>query len=798
MKPIGRENLIQQRAHWLWREFLVASLLLSVLATTRTSLCAPAPTTVLSPTPAIKTVGLTNDPLCAPGTTNLLRPQQAGTRRMVERLAKIRDEADPRLNPFLSAEAVPMLRAALASAKTPQQIVAIRPMLAEQLLQAGQSEAALQEFDAHVDFVKKLGAQLDSKQRSLLDVYRALCYLRIGEQENCLTNHTSDSCLLPIREGGVHKLTRGSQGAVKILSEHLERYEQDLRARWLLNIAHMTLGEYPDKVPAKWLIPPKTFESDYDIKRFPDIAGAVGLDVENLSGGCVVEDFDGDGFLDLMISSISLSGQLRLFHNNGDGSFTERTAEAGLTGLFGGLNLIQTDYNNDGFPDVLVLRGAWMGAGGHHPNSLLRNNGDGTFDDVTEEAGLLSLHPKQAAVWFDFNGDGWVDLFVGNESSNAEEIHPCELYRNNGDGTFTECAAESGLAVKAFIKGAASADYNQDGRPDLFLSDRVGGNFLFRNAGPIEPGASPKSKWKFTNVTSAAGVEEPMHSFATWFFDYDNDGWPDLFVAGYSIRDVGDVCADYLDLPHSAERARLYHNNHDGTFRDVTKEAGLYKVIHAMGCNFGDLDNDGWLDFYAGTGDPDIGTLIPNRMFRNADGKRFQEVTTSGGFGHLQKGHAIAFADLDNDGDQDVFEQMGGAYSGDTYRNALYLNPGHGNHWLTLNLEGVRSNRAALGARIRVIVATAEGERSIYKTVSSGASFGASPLRQEIGLGQANAIRSVEIFWPATGKTQIIADLSIDRFYKIREGDQAAIAWNLKTFQLPTKTIPGQHLHARE
>ena len=167
-----------------------------------------------------------------------------------------------------------------------------------------------------------------------------------------------------------------------------------------------------------------------------------------------------------------------------------------------------------------------------------------------------------------------------------------------------------------------------------------------------------------------------------------------------------------------------------------------------MGANFGDLDNDGWLDFYLGTGDPSLSTLIPNRMFRNADGKFFQDVTTSGGFGHIQKGHGISFADFDNDGDQDIYEVMGGAYAGDNYRNVLFLNPGHGNHWITLKLEGIRSNRAAMGARIRVTVQTAQGERSIYKTVSTGGSFGASPLRQEIGLGQAKAIRSVEIFWP--------------------------------------------------
>src|SRR5690606_27936965 len=136
------------------------------------------------------------------------------------------------------------------------------------------------------------------------------------------------------------------------------------------------------------------------------------------------------------------------------GSFTERTAESGLLGLIGCLNVVHADYNNDGYVDVLVLCGAWLGELGQHPNSLIRNNGDGTFTDVTEEAGLLSFHPTRAATWFDFNGDGHLDLFIGNESTPGENVHPSELYRNNGDGTFTECAKTHGAALVGFIKAA--------------------------------------------------------------------------------------------------------------------------------------------------------------------------------------------------------------------------------------------------------------------------------------------------------------------------------------------------------
>ena len=516
-----------------------------------------------------------------------------------------------------------------------------------------------------------------------------------------------------------------------------------------------------------------------------------------MSGGVIMEDFDHDGFLDLMVSGSGLRSQLRYFHNNGDGTFTELTGAAGLTGLMGGLNLIQGDYNNDGWSDVLVLRGGWLGKDGRYPNSLLRNNGDNTFTDVTEEAGLLSFHPTQSAVWFDYNGDGWLDIFIANESvPGSGEADPCELFRNNGDGTFTECAAENGVAVVDWIKAVVTGDFNNDGRPDIYLSSLRGPNRLLRNDGPAGADHSPRAPWHFTDVAVAAGVTEPIKSFSCWFFDYDNDGWLDLFVTGYSITDAGDILADYLGIaPATAERARLYHNNRDGTFTDVTKPAGLYKILHAMGANFGDLDNDGWLDFYVGTGDPALGTLIPNRMFRNDGSGHFQDVTTSGGFGQLQKGHGIAFGDLNNDGTQDIYSHLGGALTGDHYPSQLFANPGHGNHWVKLKLEGVQSNRPALGARIKVVARTAAGEREIHRVVGSGGNFGASPLQQEIGLGQATEIVRVEIFWPKTGKTQVIRDLTLDRCYAIREGDGGAREIVLKSFAWPTSSSAPVHHH---
>ncbi len=715
-----------------------------------------------------------------------------GTRRMAALLAKLADDADanPQQNAFWNHKRAEALRLLVAQQTDKAKEAETRFTLAIELLRAGHTKEAIEEF-------LRLRQQLSSPEvkgtlaiRAELPVLLGTAYLRMGEQDNCIGNHNVESCLFPLRPAGVHTLQKGSRMAIDQFRSVLASDPGNLTAQWLLNIAYMTVGEYPDKVPEDLLIAPELFKSDYDIKRFVDVAPGLGIARSGLAGGAVMEDFDGDGYLDVMVSSSGLRDQLRYYHNNADGTFTDRTAEAGLTGITGGLNLVQADYNNDGYPDVLVLRGAWMKRGGRHPKSLLRNNGNGTFEDVTENAGLLGFHPTQTAAWADYDGDGWLDLYVGYESE-EDDRHPCELFHNNRDGTFTEVAAAAGVANVGYVKAVVWGDYNNDGRPDLYLSRLGLPNVLYRNDGP----AGPSKTWKFTDVSSQAGVEQPRDSFPAWFWDYDNDGWLDIFVSGWRApNSVADVAADYMGLPHEGETPRLYHNNHDGTFSNVATAAKLNKLLVAMGSNFGDLDNDGWLDFYLGTGAPDLAMLIPNRMFRNASGKFFQDVTTSGGFGHLQKGHAVAFGDIDNDGDQDIYETMGGAYTGDTYWNVLFLNPGHGNHWITLKLEGVLSNRSAIGSRIRVSVESPEGDREIFATVGSGGSFGASSLQQEIGLGNARAIREIEVRWPASGRRQNLRNVPMDQILKIKEDVDTFVVLKLKKLDL-AKAAARQSTH---
>ncbi len=614
-----------------------------------------------------------------------------------------------------------------------------------------------------------------------------VAYMRRGETENCCLRNTADSCVLPIRGGGIHVQQGPSKQAISYFSRVLENtttYESlHLAVRWLLNIAYMTIGGYPEQVPKAYLIPRTAFESDENIPRFMNIAPKLGLDTFDLSGGAIVDDFDNDDYLDIVTSTWDTRGQMHFFKNNRDGTFSDVTHEVGLTGVYGGLNMVQADYDNDGDTDILVLRGAWLIAQGQHPNSLLRNNGDGTFTDVTFDAGLAEVHyPTGTAAWGDYDNDGDLDVYIGNETSkgrNGKNLRaPCQLFRNNGDGTFTDVAAQAGVQNNRFAKAVVWGDYNGDRWQDLYVSNFKGGNRLYHNNGD----------GTFTPMARKLNVDLPEVSFPAWFWDFDNDGTLDLYVSAYSAK-LEHLTASWIGLHTeqvNAVMARLYRGDGNGGFEEVSTQYNLIRPTAPMGSNFGDLDNDGYLDFYLGTGYPDYENIMPNVMYRNDRGLRFADVSVAGGFSNLQKGHGVAFADLDNDGDQDIFEQMGGALPGDAYGNILYENPGFGNHWITVKLVGHQSNRSAIGARIHAQVIENGSPRSIYKHVNSGGTFGGNPLRQTIGLGGASKIEKLEVFWPTTNITQTFRDVSCNQFIQIVEGEEQYTKFTLRRLNLST------------
>ncbi len=584
-----------------------------------------------------------------------------------------------------------------------------------------------------------------------LEEVLGIAYLHKSEMENDVYRNPGESCIFPLQPGVHYQKTADSEKAVAYFTKYLERQPDAHDILWLLNIAYMTLGRYPDKVPQKYLIAPSLFKSSESVGRFVDVAPAAGIKTYDESGGIIVDDFDNDGLLDVVLSDYDQCAPLHFFHNNGDGTFTDRTAQAGLSDQLGGLNLLQTDYNNDGCLDILILRGGWEFP---QRKSLLRNNCNGTFTDVTAGSGLAEPATQtQTAAWADIDNDGFLDLIVGNENA------PLQLFHNNGDGTFTNISHAAGVDRVGYTKAITAADYDNDGYVDFYVSNLNGDNFLFHN----------NHNRTFSEVALQAGVQKPWQSFAAWFFDYDNDGWPDLFVTSYYVS-VDESVRTYLGLPHNAETLKLYRNLGNGTFKDVTAEVGLDKVFMPMGSNFGDIDNDGYLDIYLGTGNPSYSSLLPNVMLRNHDGKYFVDVTASSGTGELHKGHGVAFADIANRGFEDLLEEVGGAVPGDAHAFRLFENPGNGNDWITLHLIGVKSNRAAIGARIKVTVENeGAGQRSIYRTVGSGGSFGASPLQQHIGLGKSARIVDLEIWWPASNSRQHFSNVATNQFLEIKE-----------------------------
>jgi hypothetical protein len=581
--------------------------------------------------------------------------------------------------------------------------------------------------------------------------FQGVTGLRCGETDNCVLCRGESSCILPLSPAAIHLKPSGSRLAIKHFTEYLHEFPDDLEVRWLLNIAHMTLGEHPNGVEPRFRISLDRYNSpEHGIGTFRDIGHLVGINRLNQGGGAILDDFDNDELLDIVFTSFDSTMPMVFYRNKGDGTFEDRTKEAGLLDQLGGLNCVQADYNNDGFLDIFISRGAWFTT--QMRPSLLRNNGNGTFTDVTREAGLLDPVNSITAQWADYDNDGWLDLFICCENQ------PNRLYHNNGDGTFAERAGEAGVdAPGGCWKGVAWVDFDGDRFPDLFLTDLYGTARLFHNNG----------NGTFTDVTAVMGIAGPEGGFSCWAFDYDNDGWPDIFATSYK-RNLKEVVKGLLGEPLGQETNKLYRNLGGKKFQDVTKDVGLDMMFAAMGSNFGDFDNDGFLDFYLGTGDPQISMLIPNRMFRNLGGKRFAEITGSSGTGHLQKGHGVACGDWRRTGTTDIVIEMGGAVNGDRYHNILFQNPGQGNNWLNVKLIGKKTNRSAIGARIKVVTA-GENPLTVYRWVSSGSSFGANPLEQHIGLATAARVAELEVYWPTSGTTQVFKDLTANQGIEITE-----------------------------
>jgi hypothetical protein len=689
------------------------------------------------------------------------------TAKMIDLIESIRSKIDPmQINYYKNSHRAGIFQSQIDNPNIPaNRKLEVKVRFGYELLMAGKNTEAIVALEKGLAELMKIGDQ--GKNIKTLKRLLALCYMRIGEQENCIAQNNKNSCILPIVEDAVYTLKSGPETAIGIYKELLSANPKDYESIWMLNIAYMTIGAYPQEVPKQFLITPDKFKSDVDINAFVNNSKESKVNTIGLSGGSILEDLDNDGDIDIVASSWNLDDPIKVFANNGDGTFEDVSDNTKLGKLPGGLNMIHADYNNDGLEDILILRGAWFAANGKFPNSLLQNMGDLTFKDVTAEVGLVSLYPTQTASFTDFNNDGWLDLIIGNEST-SKIVAPSELYINDS-GEFKHYNNECGLGpISYFVKGVSTGDIDNDGDQDLFISIMGGANKLYRN--DLEG-----NKFTFTDISSESNITGPIGSFATWMWDFNHDGALDILVLPYDIA-RGEVAMNlakyFIDDESNIEKIGLYKNQ-NGSFINVASQYGMKEPLYAMGSNFGDIDNDGYQDMYLGTGSPSYSSLAPNKMYLNGKGRNFLDVTSSSRLGHLQKGHGVSFGDIDNDGDLDIFHVLGGAFEGDVFLDALFLNPGYSNNaWINIKCRGTKSNKSAIGAKIIVKCVDPVGKKNtFYHVVNSGGSFGSSSLIAEIGLGNNKTIESIEIIWPNKEQSSdLYENPPINKFIEIIEG----------------------------
>ncbi len=531
---------------------------------------------------------------------------------------------------------------------------------------------------------------------------------------------------------------------------------------WLLKVAVDQWGEAGIKLPNEMAFPMRETSVAPDVLaglEFKDAARELGLNRFGGNGTVAWGDYDGDGRPDVAVAN---SGMFITLYRNEGARFREATAEAGLARMPSGYSVNFVDYDNDGALDMYLSLNGWSGP---LENILLRNTGDGKFENVTKKSGAGDAGSGFVSLWGDLDNDGDLDFAVANGV--LKDGSTPQVYRNNGDGTFTNMTKQAGIdePPQWGTIGIALGDYDKDGDLDLFINGLQGDpNRLYRNMGGF----------RFTEVSKQAGVTQPGHyGYVAFFTDYNNDGWPDILATSLAPWEaVVQSLTKFFSVPNAAavhaDSVRLFRNNRNGTFTDVTWNAKLYYPMGVMGAGVADLDNDGFVDFYFGTGDPQLSRLEPNRFFRNNGDGTFTELTWQMPFarpGH--KGHGVAFIDLDEDGDLEVFTQLGGHFQGDHTESAFYRNlKGNRNHWLQIDLVGTKSNRFAVGAQVTVRA----GSLIVYREVKGSEGFGATnQYRQHFGLGKNARVDSVEVVWPS-GIKQSFAGVEAGRIVEIVEG----------------------------
>ena len=549
--------------------------------------------------------------------------------------------------------------------------------------------------------------------------------------------------------------------------------------------------------------------------HFSDITAAAGITfqhtispekkylIESMPGGVLLLDYDGDGWLDIYFTNspsvgMAVQGQKAksaLYRNNHDGTFTDVTEKAGVGYPCWAMGGAVGDYNNDSWPDMLITCEEGM--------VLYRNNGDGTFTDVTRQAHLTDPRWSTGAAFGDYDGDGFADLMVSryvefdlNHLPQFGVGATCRfrgipvqcgprgmkglgdsLYRNNGDGTFTDVSKDAGVEDSSgyYGLGVAWSDFNDDGRPDLFVADDSTPNYLYRNDG----------KGHFTDVSYISGTA------------VGTDGG-EMAGMGIAVCDFNHTGRFSIHVTNFEDQSNsLYRNDGNMAFTDVAYAAGVGQItIPYLGWGTGcvDFDNDGWPDLFVVNGHvyPQVDSLAAGAKYRqrklvflNRQNGTFADISNSVGPAVTipQPSRGAAFGDLDNDGRIDVVVE-----NIDGLPMVLHNESTISNHWITFQLVGTRSNRLALGAKVRVVA----GSLSEIDEVRSGGSYlSQNDLRLHFGLGPADKVDRVEVRWPS-GSTQTLQNLASDRFYIVKEGEGIVTSDRVRPDRAKASAVAGQ------
>jgi len=479
---------------------------------------------------------------------------------------------------------------------------------------------------------------------------------------------------------------------------------------------------------------------------FTDVASSANVGNNSRGLGAAWGDYNNDGLLDLYISNYNDVNVL--YKNKGDGTFSNVANSAGVNDDSTGVDIAWGDYNNDGFLDLYLVND--VGAGYGAKNLLYKNNGDDTFTNVADEAGVSSRGYGLCAAWADYDNDGFLDLYVTN---NAHTIfcygQSNKLYRNKGDGTFDDVTETAEVGEKGNSMGVAWCDYDNDGDQDFcvlnfaspFLGDPEGNpSVLYQNNNGI-----------FTDVASSSGIEHTDGGHGVAWGDYDNDGDMDLYIANNS------AILSTSPPRSSLGKNVLYRNNNDGTFTDLTDEAGVGSTLTSTEVTWVDYDNDGDLDLHVVNGG--IQGNQSSILYENNSDDTFQNVASTAGIQNTGPGEGATWGDYDNDGDLDLYVVN---YN---QSNKLYRNNGNSNHWIIIKPVGTTSNRAGIGARIEVTTGTSTRIRD----VDGGSGFcSQDSLWVHFGLGSNENIDTLKIKWPG-GKVQTLFDVNTDQVLAITE-----------------------------